>query len=76
MEKSELRTKIESEQEALNSLLKFREEFIPSSDDVKPAKFHEEWSKILLTGTGHFAIEAFRESAKTQNAGGCFSFKN
>ena len=71
MEKSELKTaelktKIESEKGALNSLLKFREEFIPSSDDVKPAKFHEEWSEILLNGTGHFAIEAFRESAKTQ----------
>ena len=33
---------------------------------MKPAKFHEEWSEILLNGRSHFAIEAFRESAKTQ----------
>ena len=44
----------------------FRQEFIPSNDDVKPAKFHEEWSNILLNGKENFAIEAFRESAKTQ----------
>ena len=54
------------EEGAISSLVKFREEFIPSKDDVEPAKFHHEWSDILLSGTGHFAIEAFRESAKTQ----------
>ena len=66
MEKEELKSLIESEKRALNSLLSFREEFISSDEDVKPAKFHEEWSDILLNGTGNFAIEAFRESAKTQ----------
>ena len=66
MKECELRTEIESEERALNSLVSFREEFIPSEDDVKPASFHEDWSKILLNGTGNFAIEAFRESAKTQ----------
>ena len=63
---SELKPQIESEERALNSLVAFREEFIPSKEDVSPAKFHEEWSDILLRGQGNFAIEAFRESAKTQ----------
>lgn len=62
----DLKSQIEREQKALLSLVAFREEFIPSDDDVKPARFHEEWSEILLRGHGHFAIEAFRESAKTQ----------
>ena len=62
----ELTTLIESEERALKSLVAFRQEFIPSKEDVTPADFHEEWSNILLYGTGHFAIEAFRESAKTQ----------
>ena len=57
---------LNSEEKALNSLVAFREEFIPSKEDVDPAPFHEEWSNILLRGTGNFAIEAFRESAKTQ----------
>ena len=61
-----LKKQIEIEQKALNSLVGFREVFIPSKEDVKPAKFHEEWSNILLRGEGNFAIEAFRESAKTQ----------
>ena len=50
----------------MGSLLAFREVFIPDEHDVPPARFHEEWSDILLRGKGHFAIEAFRESAKTQ----------
>lgn len=66
MTDSELKAQIEIEERALNSLLSFRKEFIHSPDDVKPADFHEDWSKILLNGTGNFAIEAFRESAKTQ----------
>ena len=66
MDKAELSDLAEREERALNSLVSFRREYIPSKDDVKPAKFHEEWSEILLNGTGNFAIEAFRESAKTQ----------
>lgn len=66
MEQAELESLIEREEGALKSLLKFREEYIPSADDVKPAKFHEEWSEILLNGVGNFAVEAFRESGKTQ----------
>lgn len=50
----------------MRSLLAFREAYFPARDDVKPAPFHEIWSDILLRGKGHFAIEAFRESAKTQ----------
>ena len=57
---------IDSEKRAYESLVDFRKEFIPSKDDVKPAKFHYEWSNILLNGKENFAIEAFRESAKTQ----------
>ena len=60
---SEILTREES---AVSSLVRFREEFIPSKNDVEPARFHHEWSDILLHGDRHFAIEAFRESAKTQ----------
>ncbi|MBR1603846.1 MAG: phage terminase large subunit [Synergistaceae bacterium] len=56
----------ELELKTVNSLVEFRQEFIPAAGDVSPAKFHDEWSDILLNGKGHFAIEAFRESAKTQ----------
>ena len=66
MEKEEIARLITSEKRARASLVGFREEFISSEDDVSPAWFHEEWSKILLDGDKHFAIEAFRESAKTQ----------
>lgn len=66
MTDDELRPQIDAEIRALSSLVGFREVFLPSSDDVKPAAFHEEWSKILLNGRGNFAVEAFRESAKTQ----------
>ena len=66
MTADEIRARAEDEQRAMKSLVDFRRVFIPSSDDVKPASFHEEWSDILLNGSGHFAIEAFRESAKTQ----------
>ena len=66
LKNEELKIQIEAEERALNSLVAFREEFIPSKEDVAPAPFHEEWSRILLRGTGNFAIEAFRESAKTQ----------
>ncbi len=66
MTNEEIQEEYEAEKRAKNSLITFREKFIPSEDDVDPAPFHEEWSKILLTGTENFAIEAFRESAKTQ----------
>lgn len=66
MGNQELTELIQSEEQALKSLVKFREEFFPSNDDVAPAEFHEQWSEILLNGEKNFAIEAFRESAKTQ----------
>lgn len=47
-----------------NCLVKFRQIFLPGPVDSKPAKFHFEWSDILLNGDGSFAIEAFRESGK------------
>ena len=66
MDEQELRERIEAEERAMKSLVAFRKEFIPSNDDVPPAKFHEDWSNILLNGKDNFAVEAFRESAKTQ----------
>ncbi|MBR0258062.1 MAG: phage terminase large subunit [Synergistaceae bacterium] len=66
MTDEEILARADEEKRAMKSLVEFRRVFIPSADDVKPATFHEEWSDILLNGTGHFAIEAFRESAKTQ----------
>ena len=47
------------------SLVDFREQFFPARKDVKSAKFHHEWSDVLLNGTLNYAIEGFRESAKT-----------
>ncbi|MBQ9433765.1 MAG: hypothetical protein IJU26_06065 [Synergistaceae bacterium] len=66
LDEQELQSQIEAERRAMQSLIAFRDEYIPSDDDVKPAPFHEEWSNILLNGQENFAIEAFRESAKTQ----------
>ena len=66
MTDSEIATQLDAEKRAMRSLVGFREYFMPAKDDVKPAVFHEEWSKILLGGRGNFAVEAFRESAKTQ----------
>ena len=66
MPDDELSEELEKECKAFTSLVAFREEYIPSKDDVSPAPFHEEWSRILLSGTENFAIEAFREIAKTQ----------
>ena len=65
-DKEEINRIIDSELRALKSLVEFRKEFISSDEDVDPAKFHQEWSNILLYGQENFAIEAFRESAKTQ----------
>lgn len=66
MQDESLETLISREEKSKSSLIGFREEFIPSKDDVTPAPFHQAWSDILLRGEGNFAVEAFRESAKTQ----------
>lgn len=62
------------EQARLN-LVNYRHIFLAVGDDeCQPADFHFEWSDILLNGTGNFAIEAFRESAKTQYVLRAFPF--
>ena len=35
-------------------------------DELDPAPYHFEWSKMLIHGKGNDAIEAYRESGKTQ----------
>jgi len=59
---------IEQEAKALemayNSLVDFRRIYMPAPDESDPAPFHHQWSDILLRGKKHFAVEAFRESAK------------
>jgi len=53
--------------EARRNLVNFRRTcLIVAEDEFLPAKFHFDWSEKLLTGTKNYAIEAFRESAKTQ----------
>jgi len=48
------------------SLVDFRTEFCERSvDEVDPAKFHYQWSHDLLFSDESFAIEGFRESAKS-----------
>jgi predicted phage terminase large subunit-like protein len=48
------------------SLVSFRKGFFPDEKDVEPAWYHHEISDILLNGDTNFAIEGFRECAKTQ----------
>jgi predicted phage terminase large subunit-like protein len=48
------------------SIVHFRRVFHPSQNECEPAPFHYEWDIILRTGKKNFAIEAFRESAKSQ----------
>lgn len=50
------------------SLVVFRALFLPSERDVRPSPAHVRWSDIILHGTKHCAVEAFRESGKTQIA--------
>jgi predicted phage terminase large subunit-like protein len=58
---------INSVKKARKTLVDFRHIILTNSaDEVRPAYFHNKWSDILLHGTKHYAIEAFRESAKTQ----------
>lgn len=47
------------------SIIEFRSLFLPSPDECASAWFHHEWDTILREGSGHFAVEAFRESAKS-----------
>lgn len=52
---------------ARQNLLNFRKILLEvGPDETDPAPFHYDWSESLLNGSGHEAIEGFRESAKTQ----------
>lgn len=48
------------------SIVHFRQVFHPSNNECTPAKFHYDWDRILRNERKNFAIEAFRESAKSQ----------
>ena len=58
---------IEIGHKARAGLVPFRRIFLESSDvgEYKPAPFHHQWSEYLLNSDKSFAIEAFRQSAKT-----------
>lgn len=56
---------LEAYSAAKENLVTFRQLFLPVDDEVKPPWFHYEWGEILLNGNTHYAIEGFRESAKT-----------
>lgn len=47
------------------NIVTFNRLFLPIEDEVEPAWFHYLWSDILLNGDKHFAVEGFRESAKS-----------
>lgn len=48
------------------SIVHFRRVFHPSLNECEPAPFHYDWDRVLRKETKNFAIEAFRESAKSQ----------
>lgn len=49
-------------------LVSFRSLFLPCDEatEKEPAPFHYQFSEILLAGEDNFAIEAYRESGKTE----------
>lgn len=51
-----------------DSLVAFRSALLASPGDVAPMAAHHRWSDVILYGDKNFAVEAFRESAKTQIA--------
>ncbi len=50
------------------SLVEFRKNLLVNEPkkEVDAAPFHHEWSDLLLNGRDNFAVEAYRESAKSQ----------
>ena len=49
------------------NLVNFRKIILAvGEDEAAPAPFHYVWSDKLLEGTDNYAVEAFRESGKTQ----------
>ncbi len=69
MPKSETSSTVERLNQAYNaaksSLVSFRALFLPLDGDVKPAWYHYKWSEILLNGDKNYAVEGFRQSAKS-----------
>jgi len=53
-------------EKARKNLVDFRHICLHQDGDVEPAPFHYQWSDMLLENDENFAIEAFRESAKSQ----------
>jgi predicted phage terminase large subunit-like protein len=52
---------------AQENLVQFRRIILLNGEyEVKAPFFHYEWSEFLLNGSGHIAIEGFRESGKDQ----------
>lgn len=50
---------------AKSNLVSFRMLFLPLDDDVKSPWYHYKWSDILLNGDSNYAVEGFRQSAKS-----------
>lgn len=51
---------------AKRSLVSFRTLLLPEKNDFPAAYMHYRWSEIILTGKKNFAVEAARDTAKTQ----------
>ena len=51
---------------AKSSLVAFRTYLLPAKNDCLPAPMHSRWSDIILNGKKNFAVEAARDTAKTQ----------
>jgi len=67
MDATEQQELIEAMRKARMNLVNYRHITLQCGDrQVAPAPFHYRWSDILLNGSGHVAIEGFRESAKDQ----------
>jgi predicted phage terminase large subunit-like protein len=51
---------------AKQNLVLYRHILLNNTNEADPASFHFDWSRELLSGKEHVAIEGFRESAKDQ----------
>ena len=68
MDDSQKEKLIEIHQEAQKSLVDYYRVILSEDNYVPPAPFHFELSEILLNRKGNFALEMFRESAKSAYA--------
>lgn len=68
MNRSDITDAVSVYRKCRRSLVAFRSLLLdnPTKFEYEPAPFHNTWSEILLYGTDNYAIEAFRESAKSQ----------